>query len=168
MARNVFYSFHYGNDINRVMVVRHRWVTYGNQTVSGIIDHAEFMELQQKGNDAIYKWIDEQLLGTSATVVLIGAETLERPFVKYEICQSLNRGNAIVGVYINRIGNLYDGKTSRGCDRHTIIGYDSKDNSPLYFDEIADGIYDYKNDNGYMNLNTWVEKAVNRKRLTHI
>ena len=106
MARSVFYSFHYQNDISRVMTVRNRWVTYGNQTISGIIDHATFEKVQRQGDTAIKRWIDDQLNGTSATVVLIGADTLNRPFVQYEICESLKRGNAVIGVYIHRIKNV--------------------------------------------------------------
>ena len=47
MARKVFYSFCYGDDINRCMVVRNRWVTYGNQIQSGIIDKAEFEKIKR-------------------------------------------------------------------------------------------------------------------------
>lgn len=158
MARSVFYSFHYQNDISRVMTVRNRWVTYGGQTVYGIIDRADFEKVQRQGDAAIKRWIQSQLNGTSATVVLIGAETLKRPYVQYEICESLKRGNAIIGVYIHRIRNLA-GFTSISCDRHTVIGY-YDDGTPAYFDNIADGIYDYVLNDGYTNLDTWVEKAV--------
>lgn len=157
MARSVFYSFHYQNDISRVMTVRNRWVTYGGQLVSGIIDHADFEQVQRQGDAAIKKWIDKQMEGTSATIVLIGAETLERPYVQYEICKSLERGNALIGVYIHRVKNLA-GYTSFACNRHTIIGY-YNDNAPAYFDDVADGIYDYVLDNGYANLGSWVESA---------
>ena len=61
MARSVFYSFCYSDDINRTMVVRNRWVTQGNQTVSGIIDKAEFEKLKRTGDKAVYNWIDKQL-----------------------------------------------------------------------------------------------------------
>ena len=64
MARRVYYSFHYQNDIDRVMTVRNRWVTYGNQTISGIIDHADFETVQRQGDYAIKRWIDSQLNGT--------------------------------------------------------------------------------------------------------
>ena len=47
MARSVFHSFHYQNDISRVMKVRNRWVAYRNQTVSDIIDHAAFEKVQR-------------------------------------------------------------------------------------------------------------------------
>lgn len=158
MARSVFYSFHYQNDISRVMTVRNRWVTYGGQTVSGIIDHADFEKVQRQGDVAIKRWIQSQLSGTSVTVVLIGAETLKRQYVQYEICESLKRGNAVIGVYIHRIKDL-KGYTSTACDRHTVIGH-YNDGTPAYFDKIADGIYDYVLNDGYTNLDSWVEKAV--------
>lgn len=158
MARSVFYSFHYQNDISRVMVVRNRWVTMGTQTISGIIDHADFEKIQRQGDVSIKRWIDQQLNGTSATVVLIGADTLKRPYVQYEICESLKRGNAIVGVYIHRISD-FARRTSLACDRHTSIG-NYVNGEPVYFDKIADGIYDYVTQDGYNHLNTWVETAV--------
>lgn len=156
MARSVFYSFHYQNDISRVMIVRNRWVTYGGQIVSGVIDHAEFEKLKQTGDRAIKNWIDEQLQGTSATVVLIGAETLNRPYVQYEICQSINKGNALIGVYVNNLKDL-SGNTSTACNRHTCIRCNN--NNLIYFDNVAP-IYDYCYDDGYNNLNHWVELAV--------
>mgnify|MGYP002626210380 CR=1 FL=1 len=157
MARSVFYSFHYQNDISRVMIVRNRWVTYGGQIISGVIDHAEFEKIQRTGDRAIKNWIDLQLQGTSATVVLIGSETLNRHYVQYEICQSINKGNAILGVYINNLKDL-SGNTSMPCDPHTRIGY-HENNFPIYFDTIAK-IYDYVFEDGYNNLSFWVEKAV--------
>jgi hypothetical protein len=84
MARKVFYSFHYDNDIMRVMTVRNRWVTQGGQMASKIIDKAEFEKIKRQGEAAVKRWIDSQLEGTTVTVVLIGSETLKRPFVKYE------------------------------------------------------------------------------------
>ncbi len=162
MARNVFYSFHYSNDINRVMVVRNRWVTQGGQTISGVIDRADFETIKRKGDKAIHKWIDSQLQGTSVTVVLVGSETLKRPFVQYEICESIKRGNAIIGVYINKIADMQSRLTSSSCNPHTVIGY-YQNNVPAYFDNVCDGIYDYVLDNGYLNLGSWVEKAAKSK-----
>ena len=61
MARSVFYSFHYKNDITRAMVVRNRWVTQGGQIVSGVIDHADFEQVKRQGDAAIKRWIDGNL-----------------------------------------------------------------------------------------------------------
>ena len=159
MARSVFYSFHYQNDITRVMVVRNRWVTQGGQIVSGVIDHADFEQVKRQGDAAIRRWIDKQLEGTSVTVVLIGADTLNRPYVQYEICESLRRGNAVIGVDIHRIKDFY-GRTSMVCNHHTVIGQ-YENGRPVYFDDVASGIYDYVYDDGYNNLGRWVEKAAN-------
>lgn len=161
MARSVFYSFHYQNDISRVMVVRNRWVTYGGQLISGVIDHAEFEKVQRQGDTAIKRWIDGQLKGTSATIVLIGSETLRRYYVQYEICQSLKQGNAIIGVYVNNIRD-FSGRTCLACNPHTSIGTYS-DGTPVYFDNIAYRIYDYQINDGYNILHRWVEDAVQRR-----
>lgn len=157
VARRVFFSFHYENDINRSMTVRNSWVTQGKEA-AGFIDKAEFEQVKRQGDVAVYKWIDKQLEGTSVTVVLIGSDTLNRPFVQYEICKSLQRGNAVIGVYIHNIKDMRTQKYATKGNPHTIIGY-YNDNSPAYFDKICDGIYDYTLQNGYANLGNWIETA---------
>ena len=162
MARKVFYSFCYGDDINRCMVVRNRWVTYGNQIQSGIIDKAEFEKIKRTGDQAVYRWINKQLEGTSVTVVLLGTNMLSRKFVQYEICESIKRGNAIVGIHINNIRDMLTGQVSARCNIHSAIG-EYNDGTPAYFDSFCDEIHDYLNENGYSNLNSWVENAARRK-----
>lgn len=160
MARRVFFSFHYDNDINRSMTVRNSWVTQGKEA-AGFIDKAEFEQIKRQGDTAVHNWIDKQLEGTSVTVVLIGSETLKRPFVQYEICKSLQRGNAVIGVHINAIRDMRTLSTSFRGNTHEVIGhYD--DNSLAYFDSIADGIYDYVADNGYSNMGIWIENAARK------
>lgn len=90
MARRVFFSFEY-SDVSRAMVVRNSWVTQGREA-AGFIDSADFEELKKKGNDAIKRWIDDQLNGTSVTVVLVGKDTCYSKWVKYEIEKSEERG----------------------------------------------------------------------------
>ena len=161
MARRVFFSFHYEEDINRSMTVRNSWVTQGKEDV-GFTDKAECERLKRNGENAVHRWIDEQLKGTSVTVVLIGKETLNRPFVQYEIRKSIEKGNAIIGVFIHGIKDMRTLRTSIKGNPHTIIGH-YNDNSPAYFDYICDGLYDYVNDNGYYNMGEWIEKAARNK-----
>ena len=113
MARRVFFSFHYDNDINRSMTVRNSWVTQGKEA-AGFIDKAEFEQIKRQGDTAVHNWIDKQLEGTSVTVVLIGSETLKRPFVQYDIindnrfnqnpkkysCNTCKTVDALTGSYI--------------------------------------------------------------------
>lgn len=162
MARKVFYSFCYEDDINRCMVVRNRWVTYGNQIQSGIIDKAEFEKIKRTGEQAVYRWIDKQLEGTSVTVVLLGTNTLSRKFVQYEICESIKRGNAIVGIHINNIRDMTTGQVSARCNVHFVIG-EYNDGTPAYFDSFCNEIHDYVNEDGYSYLDSWVENAARKK-----
>lgn len=162
MIRHVFYSFHYNNDIDRVMAVRNRWVTYRTQSASQLIDSAAFERIKRNGDAAVKEWIKQQMKNTSATIVLIGAQTLERPYVQYEICETLNNHKALIGVYINNIKNLQR-QISSACSESTIIGTDPY-GEPVTFKQVADGIYDYARDGGYWNLNKWVENALEKHR----
>src|SRR4051794_3536060 len=121
MSRRVFFSFHFRRDVWRVNQVRHSWVTKDREA-AGYIDAAAFEEVKKGGEAAIHRWIDNNLQGTSVTLVCIGAETAEREYVRYEIQQSLNRENGLLGV---RIHNLKDvaGHTDMAGDnpfRHVI------------------------------------------------
>jgi hypothetical protein len=139
------------------MTVRNSWVTQGKEAAS-FIDKAEFEKVKRQGDAAVHRWIDNQLEGTSVTVVLIGAETLNRPFVQYEIRKSLERGNAVIGVLIHNIKDMRTGFYSKSGNIHTIIGY-YNDGTPAYFDKVCDGIYDYYQNDGYNNMGNWIERA---------
>lgn len=155
MARRVFFSFHYANDVWRANIVRHGWVTQGKE-VAGYIDKAEFEKVKKKGKKAIENWIDNQLKGTSVTVVLIGSKTLDRPYVQYEIRESIRRENAIIGVQIGSIKNR-DGKTTTSQSQYKLI--DGKQ----WFSDVVEGFYDYSLGDGYSNLGKWIENAAKAK-----
>lgn len=103
MARRVFFSFHYERDVWRSNVVRNSWVAKPDREVAGFIDSAEFEALKRQGEEAIKRWINKQLEGTSVTVVLIGTETYKREWVRYEIIKSFDKGNGQLGIYIHNI-----------------------------------------------------------------
>src|SRR3989344_1879047 len=105
MARRVFFSFHFERDAWRSGQVRNCWLTKPDRESAGYWDAAKWEEVKTKGDQAIKNWINNSLSGTSVTVVLIGAETSERVWVKYEISESYKRGNGILGIYIHNIKN---------------------------------------------------------------
>ncbi|MGD0519815.1 MAG: TIR domain-containing protein [Terracidiphilus sp.] len=109
MARKVFFSFHYERDIWRTNVVRNSGVVEGS-AAAGFYDASLWEEAKKKGDADVKKLIDKGLIGTSVTVVLIGAETSSRKFVDYEIEQSIARGNGLLGINISYIKDK-DGKT---------------------------------------------------------
>lgn len=102
MARKVFFSFHYERDIWRTNVVRNSGIVEGT-AAAGFHDASLWEEAKKKGDAEVKKLIDKGLVGTSVTVVLIGAETASRKFVDYEIDQSIARGNGLLGIYISGI-----------------------------------------------------------------
>jgi hypothetical protein len=102
MARRVFFSFHFENDIWRANQVRNANVVAGPD-VAGFFDHSEYEEAKRKGDDAIKRLIRAKLQNTSVTVVLIGTETAYRPYVQYEIEQSIARNNGLLGIYIHHL-----------------------------------------------------------------
>ncbi|GAG70174.1 unnamed protein product [marine sediment metagenome] len=141
MARRVFFSFEYEQDVSRAMVVRKSWVTQGREA-AGFIDKADFEELEQQGEDAIRNWIDKQLEGTSVTVVLVGEKTCSSKWVKYEIEKSIDDGKGLLGIDISKIKDLAD-YTSKRCGK------------------IPEGykFYLWNNDDGYSNMGDWIEEA---------
>jgi len=153
--RRVFFSFHYEKDVWRANEARNSWVTKGNYTNAGFVDSAEFEEVKRGGDTAIKRWIDKQLEGTSVTVVLIGEETLERPYVQYEIQKSYERGNGLVGVRIDWLKDR-DGKYCNQGSTYFKIG--TYNGQSVYFTDVAN-IYCYKNDDGYNNMGKWIEEA---------
>lgn len=158
MVRRVFFSFHYENDVWRANQVRNSWVTKEDRKAAGFIDSADFEKLKQQGEDAVRKWIDGQLENTSVTVILIGAETSNRKWVRYELQKSYEKGNSIIGVYIHNLKDK-DGNTSnKGDATFGEIGKD-KEGKTLYYHNITKGTYDYVNDKGYDNLGIWIENA---------
>jgi Thoeris protein ThsB, TIR-like domain len=88
MARRVFFSFHHQMDSWRVGQVRNSWLLQKGET-NRFMDAAAWEEVQRKGAPSVRAWIDQELNGTSVTVILIGQETFSRPFVLYEIEESL-------------------------------------------------------------------------------
>lgn len=150
MARRVFFSFHYERDVWRASQVRNSWVTKPNRETAGFWDAASWEAVKKKGEDAIKRWIRDQLAGTSVTVVLIGAETSERKYVRYEIEQSWERDNGLIGVYIHNINDIERHRDVAGANPFMAMGYNG----------IV--IYDWVDDDGYENLGDWVEAAYER------
>jgi hypothetical protein len=113
MARKVFFGFHYERDIWRTNVVRNSGIVEGT-SAAGFHDASLWEEAKKKGDADVKKLIDKGLVGTSVTVVLIGAETSKRKFVDYEIEQSIARGNGLLGIYISGIKDQNGNTDSQG------------------------------------------------------
>lgn len=156
MARRTFFSFHYERDVWRAGQVRNSWITKDREA-AGFWDAAKWEEVKKKGEDAIHKWIDEQLKGTSVTVVLIGAETSTRKYVDYEITESHRKGNGMLGIYVHNMKDS-DGKTDiKGANPFSKWNFQNAEGK-----EVTYPTYDWVNDDGYNKLGDWIEAAAKK------
>lgn len=102
MARRVFFAFHYEEDIWRVNQVRQANVVVGVEG-AGFYDHSEYEDANRLGAEGIRRLILRHLENTTVTVVLIGRYTAARPWVRFEIQESIKRRNGLVGIYIHHL-----------------------------------------------------------------
>jgi len=140
MARRVFFSFKY-EDVGRAMVARNSWVVQGREA-AGFVDAADFEKIKKQGDAAIKRWIDNQLTGTSVTVVLVGQLTCSSRWVKYEIEKSKELGHGLLGIDISKIPD-WKKQTSDRCGQIP-SGY---------------SFYLWYKEDGYHNMGTWIETA---------
>jgi hypothetical protein len=159
MARRSFFSFHYGNDVWRASIVRNSWVTQ-DRVAAGFVDAADFEEVKKGGDAAIKKWIREQLSGTSVTVVLIGSDTNSRDYVKYELEQSYEKGNGLLGIYIHQVKDRNGYTATKGSKQFGSIGKDSNGKDVYFSTDYP--CYDWVDDDGYNNLGSWIEAAAKK------
>lgn len=161
MARRVFFSFHYQDVIDfRANVVRNAWVTLNKQNKETFYDNSIWEEAKKKGKNKLKELINDGLKGSSVTVALIGTETYNRQWVKYELFNSFIKGNGIFEVYINRIKSRSTKKISaRGKSILSNLAIEvSGDGKTLYFKELV---------NGKWQLYNLLSSASNRKKNTY-
>ena len=157
MTRRVFYSFHYKPDCSRAAQIRNMGIVDGNRPASD----NDWETIKKGGDDAIKKWINDQLNEKSCVVVLIGEKTSGRKWINYEIKKGWENRKGVVGIYIHNLKDL-DGKQS------------NKGNNPFDYFSVGDEklsaivkaynpIYsDSKEAYNYIktNLANWIEEAI--------
>lgn len=161
MTRKVFFSFHYENDSRRAAQVRNSNVITNNTIdANGFIDAAQWEEVKRGTDQAVKNWINNQLHGTSVTAVLIGSQTVDsnghvRPWIKYEIDQSIARGNGLLGIRIHKCNDPRDGVDVQGRSPFDVLTFGGTNThlSSKY------RLYDWVDDGGYNNLGSWIEQA---------
>lgn len=159
MARKAFYSFHYVPDNWRAAQVRNAGVLEGNAPVSD----NDWETVKRGGDAAIDRWIDGQLDGKSCAVVLIGAETASRYWVRREIVKAWNARKGVVGVYIHGLKDRLGSQSVKGANPFDQITMDRdgrklsgivKAYDPPYY--LSNQVYEHI----ATNLASWVEEAI--------
>jgi hypothetical protein len=154
MARRVFFSFDYAQDIHQVMQIRNAWKLPATREASPLVDKAEFERLKRTGDIAVRNWIDRQMSGCGVLCVLIGPTTYSRRWVRYEIAKAHLDGMGILGVSL--------------AGMRALNGWETKSNGPNPFNyletkkfgrEISYPVYSWVNGQGRTNIGQWVETA---------
>ncbi|MBB3059271.1 TIR domain-containing protein [Microbulbifer rhizosphaerae] len=156
MARKpVFFSFHYDNDVMRVQQIRNIGALEGNTPVS-----ANDWETVKRGGDAaVKKWIDDNFKYKQCVIVLVGEETSNRPWVKYEIEKAWNDGKPIFGIFIHNLKCPRNGVSRKG--KNPFDNFNFKDGRALSsvvkcYDPSTNDTYNYI----VKNMQGWVDAAI--------
>lgn len=159
MSRRAFYSFHYKPDNSRASQVRNMGAIEGNQPASD----NDWESITKGGEQAIKKWIDDQLSGRSCTIVLIGAQTAGRKWINYEIEKSWSDKKGILGIYIHKLKDFSGSQSSKGSNPFETITVNNgttklssiaKAYDPPFQDSKA--AYNHISE----NLGRWIEEAI--------
>jgi MTH538 TIR-like domain (DUF1863) len=157
--RQVFYSFHYDNDVMRVQQVRN----IGAIDASPILSANDWEKVKQN-KSSIKKWIDDNMSYRSCVIVLIGRETANREWVQYEIKKAWNEGKGIFGIYIHNLKCPTNGKDLRGKNpfEHFTLEGTTKSLAEVvkcYEPSFADAYNDIAN-----NIESWIESAIAQRQ----
>jgi len=152
--RQVFFSFHFNNDVMRVQQIRNIGVIEGNTPVTS----NNWEDIKRNGEAAIQRWINANMQNKSCVIVLIGSETASRKWVKYEIKKAWNDGRALLGINIHNINCPRNGKSTKGSNpfnAYNVDGVSMADIVPCYNPSSSNAYNDIAN-----NIDSLIEKAI--------
>lgn len=154
--RQIFYSFHYDNDVMRVAQIRSIGALEDNKPVSA----NSWEEVKKKGDSGIKTWIDDNMNNRTCVVVMIGEDTAKRKWVKHEIEKAWNEKRGVLGIYIHNIKCPNYGTSKIGSnpfESFTLNNGNKKLSSVVkcYNPKSTDAYNDIK-----ANLENWIEEAI--------
>lgn len=166
VKRQVFYSFHYEKDNWRVSQIKEMRFFSDDWEIGGqkLVSSNEWEEVKRRGDNAIKQWINEAMKNRSCVIVLVGSETADRKWVKYEIEQAWNSGKGLFGIYIHNLKDRNGNISQQGrnpFDCFTIQGSNRKlsDIVKCYNPNPQDAYNDIRN-----NLLKWVEEVIRSRK----
>jgi hypothetical protein len=112
MPRKVFFSFHFNNDVFRVQQVRNMGVLDGNEPVSV----NDWETVKRGGDEAVKRWINNNIDKCDCVIVLIGSDTANRPLVIHEIERAWNKNKGLFGIHIHNLNCLRNGRCRKGAN----------------------------------------------------
>jgi hypothetical protein len=140
-------------------VVRNHWLTKPDREAAGFFDASIWEEAKKTGPLALKRLINGGLQNTSVTAILIGSQTYERQWVRYEIMRSMSKGNTILGVHINGIKDKFGRIKAAGPNPFDFLGYRYSNNgTSLDLYEVKNGTWVQYGDMDSYTLKTPVSR----------
>ena len=157
--KRVFYSYHY-EDILRVQQIMQMGVIQGKSPVSP----SKWENIKRK-NHSLKKHIDNKIIWCSCVIVLIGIETKNRKWVKYEIEKAWRDGKGLFGIYINRL-NCPNRRSSKKGANPFNINIDGQNLSKVIKCYDPDDNLNHETAYKYIknNIECWTNQAVDDAR----
>lgn len=159
MPKRIFYSFHFDNDVMRVQLIRNIGSIEGNKPVTP----NKWEEIKNTGSNKIKEWIEDNMKGKSCVVVLVGEDTANRKWVKYEIKKAWEDGKGLLGIYIHNIKCARNGYGKKGVNPFDQFTFENgkKLSSVVkcYNPSSVDTYNDIKN-----NIDSWIDDAIEKRK----
>jgi len=157
MARSAFVSFHYERDHWRVQQVLRMGAIDGQE----ILSSQKWEEVKRGGDQAIKNWIEKEMKYKGAVVVLIGAQTASRPWVKYEIIKAWNEKRPLLGIRIHGLKDSAGNTDASGANPFEKVTFSTggsvADYVPVYTPTGSDSTQVYASIAS--NIESWVANA---------
>lgn len=150
--RKVFPSYDWDEDVWRVNQIMNLPKIVGREDI-GFMKNVPNEEVKRNDN-AIRKWIDEQMVGCSCLVVFFGEKTYQSNWVLYEMMQAGIRNMGRLLINLEGMKNQKGTPCAYGIDPYAAHGlYTQKDGAYIIRQ------YHWINDDGIDNIGEWINDA---------
>lgn len=152
--RQVFISFHYEDNwkVQQILGTQRFMQRFQGQK---IFSANEWEQVKRNGDSRIKSWIDDNMNKRSCCIVLIGKETANRRWVKYEIQKAWELGKGVCGIYIHNLKDKNGQTTMRGLNPFDNFSYGQRS-----FSEIVEAYNPANVEIILNNIEYWIEKAI--------
>lgn len=131
----------------------------------GLIDEQPLLsankweEIKKEGDAAVEKWIDNNLKGKDCLIVLVGAKTAGRRWVKYEIKKAWQKGLGVMAIYVHNLKDANGDQSDKGADPFAGLKVDGESVVGIAYDPpYKTSTYVYKHIAD--NIEDWIKTAI--------
>jgi hypothetical protein len=161
MAKKSFLSFYYKDDSWRVSQIKN----IGAVEEQPILSTNAWEAIKDKGDDAIKEWIETNMRGRDCLIVLVGARTSGRRWVKHEIRRACERGMGVFGIYVHNLKDAEGKQSTKGSDPFsgvTVNNVSISSYAKMYDPAFSTSTYVYEHISE--NISDWIDNAIKARK----